>query len=92
MSNVFLRKNNKMDYIQTDDNELVIFNPESGDTHFLNEMATVVFNLFDRHHDVEDLVEALSKEYDAEPAVIEADVRQTIIEFLEKGILIEVPR
>ena len=83
-------KNEKLDYINTDDISLAVFNPESGDTHFLDETATDILQILEQPHDFDALIEKLCGIYDAGPEEIREDVMNFLKDAAEKRIVVEL--
>ena len=50
-------KNKEMEYIQVDEKSLVIYDPDSGDTHFIDEVGQSILNLMEEEVTVDALVE-----------------------------------
>lgn len=60
-------KNTKMDFIQTDDTSLTVYDPESGDTHFFDETGTDILSFLSEPCGLEELLEKLCGVYEAVP-------------------------
>lgn len=81
-------KNNNMDYIPTDDTTVAIFDPESGDTLFLDETATDILNALDDPCELETLLVRLCEIYDASPDDIRCDVEEFLADLIEKKVIV----
>lgn len=81
-------KNKDMDYIPTDDTTVAIFNPESGDTLFLDETATDILNALEDPCDLETLLARLCEIYDASPDDIRGDVEEFLADLIEKKVIV----
>ena len=83
-------KNEKMDYIETDGTSLAVFDPESGDTHFLDESGTDILQILEQPHDFDMIVEKICEIYDANPEEIKGDIVNFLKDAVEKRIVIEL--
>lgn len=83
-------KNEKLDYIDSDENSTAVFNPEKGDTHFLDEIGTDIIKILDQPHDLEGIVNSLCELYDATPEDIRGDIKEFLNDAAEKGIVVEL--
>ena len=82
-------KNKKMDFIQTDDTSLAVYDPESGDTHFFDETGTDILSFLSEPCGLEELLEKLCGVYEATPGDIRGDVEEFLLEVMEKGVVVE---
>ena len=82
-------KNTKMDFIQTDDTSLAVYDPESGDTHFFDETGTDILSFLSEPCGLEELLEKLCGVYEAVPGDIRGDVEEVLREVMEKGVVVE---
>ena len=83
------QKNKEMQYIQTDETSLSVYNPETGDAIFFDEKGIDILNALDEPCDLESLLTKLCEIYD----VVPDDIREYVEEFLktttdEKVVLI----
>ena len=92
------RKNENMDYIQTDETSLAVFDPETGDTHFddANLCAPVkkdrivyfdILNILSEPCDLDMLLSKLCEIYDVAPDDIHEDVEEFLSETVEKKVV-----
>jgi len=84
------QKNSKMDYIQTDEASLAVFDPESGDTHFFDEVGIDILNCLAEPTALDELLAKLCAIYSATPDDIRADVVEFLGETVEKGVVLAV--
>lgn len=84
---MLLKKNEAMDFMEIDDGNLVIFDPESGDTHFLDEIGIDILNILEEETAFEVLVSKLSERYDASIEQISADVLEFVEELIAKNVI-----
>lgn len=85
-----LRRNEEMEYLDVEEGKLVVFDPESGDTHFIEGPGPDILKILEEETSIEDLVVQLSKKYLAEPGVIETDVMEFIGELKAKKVVKEL--
>lgn len=76
------QKNDGLDYIQTDETSLAVYDPESGDTHFFDETGIDILNCLEEPCDVDGLLDKLCQIYDAKPE----DIREDVEEFLQETV------
>ena len=81
-------KNKEMEYIQVDEKSLVIYDPDSGDTHFIDEVGQSILNLMEEEISVDALVETLSQMYVSEGDEIRRDVEAFLKEQIEKKVVV----
>lgn len=79
-----------MDYIQTDETSLAVFDPESGDTHLFDETGIDILTCLDESCGFDALLVKLCKIYDAEPDDIRADVEEFLADTVEKKVVLIV--
>lgn len=84
------KKNEEMDYIPSDGTSLAVFDPESGDTHFFDEVAIDILNCLDNPCDMDTLLDRLCDIYDASPEDIRTDVTEFLIECIAKKIILAI--
>ena len=78
------QKNKEMQYIQTDETSLSVYNPETGDAIFFDEKGIDILNALDEPRDLEGLIAKLCEIYDAAPD--DVDVRGYVEKFLVKAV------
>ncbi len=67
--------------------EFVVFEEDKGDTFFLNEPASFVFEKIDGRRSCAQIVEEASGSFEGDRRSIERDVLELIRDFEEKGIV-----
>ena len=82
------KKNEAMDYIAADDTSLVIFDPESGNTHFFEETGTDILNCLTEPCGLGDLIDRLCEIYEVSPSDIRTDVEEFLADCIAKKIVI----
>lgn len=83
-------RNGKMEYIDTDGSSLAVFDPESGDTHFLDETGVDIIQILEQPCDFEELVKKICDIYDGERDEIAGDVKEFLNDIVKKGIVVEL--
>lgn len=82
------KKNGNMDYIPSDEATLAVFDPESGDTHLLDETGTDILNCLDTHRTLEELLGELCEIYGVTPDEIKGDVEEFLAEMAAKKVVV----
>ncbi len=85
---MLFKKNPDMEYIDTDESGLVIFNPESGDTCIVDEIGVSLFKAMGDGADLDTIVDTLLLEYDAPREEIFHDVEDFLNQLVEQGIVL----
>ena len=85
---MLFKKNPDMEYIDTDESGLVIFNPESGDTCIVDEIGVSLFKAMGDGADLDTIVDTLLLEYDAPREEIYHDVEDFLNQLVEQGIVL----
>lgn len=88
--NTMYLKNKELTYIFTDESSLAIFNPESGDTHLLDDIGISILNCLNEPVALKPLLERLCKEYNATPEEICPDVEEFLSEMVQKEVVLLV--
>jgi len=69
------------------DNELLLFNPKTTKVVYLNETASLIWQLCDGQRSVVELISLLADSFpEAEPS-IRNDVEETINQFMSEGVI-----
>lgn len=87
ISTMNYHKNESMDYIQTDETSLAVFDPESGDTHFFDEVGIDILNALSEPRNIDMLLGELCKIYAVSPEDIRADVEEFLADAIEKKVV-----
>jgi PqqD family protein of HPr-rel-A system len=82
------KKNDSMDYLEIDDESLAIYDPESGDTHYISGTGKVILSLLDGKTNTAELVKKLCEIYSADENRIIGDVNEYLKELEHKKIII----
>ena len=83
-------KNNSMEFLETDDENIVVYDPESGDTHYISETGKAILSLLDEEIEFDELVSKLCEAYSAERDEIESDVREFLDELIGKKVVLSL--
>ncbi len=73
------------------DDEALIFDADSSDTHRLNTTACFIWRLCDGVHEVENITSEMTEAYDVSPEEAVQHVRRMLAEFREHRLLRVVP-
>lgn len=81
------KKTDKMDFILSDETTLAVFDPESGNTYFFDEIGIDILETLDTPCNMEELLNRLCEIYSATPDEIRADVEEFLADTVAKGIV-----
>lgn len=84
------KKNSEMDFMEMDDGQLVVFDPESGDTHFIDEIGHDILENLSEGDTIGDVISALCEIYDATPEDINGDVSEFFEQMLQKKVVLPI--
>ncbi len=70
------------------DQEAVVYDPLSGLVHYLNPMASLVFQLCDGSATVKETTAELADANEVEPEAIASDVRKLVQQFRDQGLVV----
>lgn len=72
------------------ENETILLDVESGTSHVLDDVATIMLEYFDKYKDDDSVLERLYELFsNADHSVIEKDYRGFIRELIEKEIIVD---
>ena len=83
------QKNENFDFIQSDNDSLAVFDPETETVFFFDEVGIDILKVLETPHTIENLINELCKIYDATPEDISDDVNEFIKDTLEKKVVIK---
>lgn len=83
-------KNNSMEFLEIDDENIVVYDPDSGDTHYISETGKAILSLLDEEIEFDELVSKLCEDYSAERDEIESDVREFLDELIGKKVVLSL--
>lgn len=84
------KKNSEMDFMEMDDGQLVVFDPESGDTHFIDEIGHDILENLSEGDTIDGVISALCEIYDATPEDINGDVSEFFEQMLQKKVVLPI--
>jgi PqqD family protein of HPr-rel-A system len=84
------KRNETMDYIQSDKTSLAVFDPDTGDTHFFDETGIDILNLLSEPRDFDSLLEKLCEIYSVTKDEIRTDVEEFLAETVSKKVVEEI--
>lgn len=84
------KKNENMDYIQSDETSLAVFDPDTGDTHFFDETGIDILNLLSEPRDLDSLLEKLCEIYSVTKDEIRTDVEEFLADTVSKKVVVEI--
>lgn len=82
-------KNSNLEFIEIDEDNLVIYNPDNGDTHYINSTGKVILSLLDSATSKIDLIEKICDLYEGTIDEFERDIHVFLEKLIEKGIVIQ---
>ena len=69
------------------DGEGMAIDVEKGTSHFLNETALLIFKMMKEGNSIDEIKEAMLKEYDVDEADVEKDIREFVSKLEKKAVL-----
>ena len=81
------QKNKKMEYIQSDETSLAVFDPETQDTHFFDEVGIDILGALVEPCDLDMLLQKLCAIYEVSPDEIREDVEEFLQDTVAKRIV-----
>ena len=85
---MLFKKNPDMEYIETDETGLVIFDPASGNTCIIDEIGVALFKAMGDGATLDTIVDTLLQEYDALREEILHDVEDFLNQLMQQGIIV----
>lgn len=80
--------NNNMEFLEIDDENLVVYDNESGDSHYIDETGKSILKILECETTEEALISQLCEIYSASAEEITSDVREFLKELIEKKVVI----
>jgi len=81
-------KNSEMEFLDIDDDNLAVYDPESGDTHYIDGTGKAILSLIDETSNEVELVDLLCKKYAAERDEISEDVLEFLGDLCAKKVVV----
>ncbi len=82
------QKNPDMEYIDVDEETTVVFDPETEDMHYMDEVGKFILSLLDEPTELDNLLSKIKDCFEGDVAEIEADVKEFLAELCEKKVVI----
>ena len=80
-------RNTDLAYLPAGEGQMVVFDPESGDAHFLDDVGAEILALMEEPTTSEQIADKLSAVYDGDPVRIRADVEAFMRQMRERRII-----
>ena len=81
-------KNCSMEFLDIDDENIVVYDPNSGDTHYISETGKTILSLLDVETNFDVLISQLCETNSSEKDVIEKDVLEFLNELVVKKVVL----
>lgn len=81
-------RNSAMEYLEIDDENLVVYDNESGDSHYIDATGKVILEILESEVTEEELIGQLCEIYSATAEEITEDVRGFLGELIEKKVVV----
>ena len=81
------QKNPQMEFIENDDS-MVVFDPDSGDTCILDEIGDAIIRALGTSGNAETVTQVLAPQYQAPTSEIQRDVEEFLKQLLEQRMII----
>lgn len=80
-------KNNNLDFIQSDESSLAVFDAQTGNTYFFDEIGIDILNILEIPQTLDTLLNSLCVIYEATPNEILSDVEEFLAESVSNNII-----
>lgn len=81
-------KNTTIEFLDIDDENMVAYDPDSGDTHYISETGKTILSLLDGEIEFDKLIAEVCRIYSTEECEIVSDVREFLSELVDKKVVI----
>jgi len=81
-------KNPNMDYILADETSMAVFDPDTENTYFFDEIGIDILNILNDPCDLQTLLDSLCQIYDVLPAEIQTDVEEFLADVISKMVVL----
>lgn len=82
-----IKKNTEMEFLQVDEGNLVVFDPSTGNSHFIDETGVEIIRLIENETEVDMIIDTLAKTYGTSTAEISEDIHDFINTLIEKQVV-----
>ena len=83
-------KNDAMEFLEIDDENMAIYDPDSGNTHYIDAIGKMILSLLDEEIEEAELINQLCDIYDAAREIITADVHGFLENLVDKKVVLEL--
>jgi len=85
------QKNFEMDFTQLDEESLVVYDSESGDTILFDKQESVFFSLLNEPRNLDTLVAKMSELHDVQPGDdVKSDIEEFLTQMIERNVILKV--
>lgn len=81
-------RNHDMEFLEIDENSLVVYDENCGDTHYVNDTGKTIVELLENATTKDDLIKQLCNIYEATADDISDSVDQFLEELLSKKVVV----
>lgn len=81
-------RNSAMEYLEIDEENLVVYDNESGDSHYIDATGKVILEILEEAVTEEELIGQLCEIYSATAEEISGDVREFLGELITKKVVV----
>jgi len=71
------------------DEESILYDPNQGNVHILNETGASIWNLCDGKRTIEEIAKIIEEEFEAEDESVLEDVREFVDELEKQGLIVK---
>jgi hypothetical protein len=82
------KKQADFEYLDVDDDTLVVFDPDSGDTYYINAAGISVMGLVDGVSTIDDIAAVLADNFDTASETIKVDISELLNDLSEKKVVV----
>lgn len=80
-------KNKNMEFLDIDDDNLAVYDPVSGDTHYINGTGKTIISLLDNETEKEKLIDKLCEDFYGSREAIANDLSEFLGDLIEKKVV-----
>lgn len=81
------KRNDDLDFIMADTTSLAVFDPETENVHFFDEVGVDILNILSVPHTFQELLDSLCEVYAVDPGKIIKDVEEFLAEAVSKRVI-----
>ncbi len=81
-------KNKAMEFLEIDDENLAVYDPDSGDTHYISETGKTILALLGSEIEEEELIDKLCEDFSGSNEKIAGDLRAFLNELTAKKVIL----